>query len=76
MIPPYYDSMIAKIIAVGENRSKAIERLDRALGECIVRGIKTNTAFVRSVIGDPVFREGKATTRFIADFMERTKSSS
>lgn len=76
VIPPYYDSMIAKIIAVGENRSKAIERLDRALGECIVRGIKTNTAFVRSVIGDPVFREGKATTRFIADFMERSKSSS
>ena len=50
-IPPYYDSMIAKVITYGRDRELALDRMDRALGEYIIRGIKTNIAFARAIIG-------------------------
>ncbi|MEC8329726.1 MAG: acetyl-CoA carboxylase biotin carboxylase subunit [Verrucomicrobiota bacterium] len=70
-IPPYYDSMIAKVITYGRDRELALERMDRALGEYIIRGIKTNIAFARAIIRDPHFREGKATTKYVEEFFER-----
>ena len=63
-IPPYYDSMIAKVMTYGRNRELALDRMDRALGEYLVRGIKTNIPFSRAIIRDPHFRAGKATTKF------------
>lgn len=70
-IPPHYDSMISKVMAFGKTRELALERMNRALGEYLIRGIKTNIPFVRAIIQDPHFQEGKATTKFIEEFVER-----
>jgi acetyl-CoA carboxylase biotin carboxylase subunit len=70
-IPPYYDSMIAKVMTYGRTRELALDRMDRALGEYLIRGIKTNVPFSRAIIRDPHFREGKYTTKFIEEFLER-----
>ena len=64
-IPPNYDSMIAKVIAIAENREKAIQRMDRALKECIIHGIKTNTVFLKAILNHPEFKAGETTTKFI-----------
>ena len=50
-------------------------RMDRALGEYLIRGIKTNIPFTQAIIRDPVFREGKATTKYIEEFVKRVSSS-
>ena len=70
-IPPHYDSMISKLITFGRNRELALDRMDRALGEYIIRGITTNIPFSRAIIRDPTFREGKATTKYVEDFLQR-----
>lgn len=71
-IPPYYDSMIGKLITFGETRRTAIERMHRALGEYIIRGIKTTIPFHRAIFTDPVFCSGKATTAYVQEFLTRT----
>ena len=71
-IPSYYDSMIAKLIAFGGTRREAIGRMHRALGEYIIRGIKTTIPLHRAIFTDPVFCEGKATTAYVQDFLSRT----
>ena len=73
-IPPYYDSMIGKLIAFGETRRTAIERMHRALGEYIIRGIKTTIPFHRAIFTDPVFCGGKATTAYVQEFLTRTST--
>jgi acetyl-CoA carboxylase biotin carboxylase subunit len=70
-IPPYYDSMIGKLIAFGETRRTAIERMHRALGEYIIRGIKTTIPFHRAIFTDPVFCSGSATTAYVQEFLTR-----
>ena len=74
VISPYYDSMISKLISFGRNRTLALNRMERALGEYIVKGkhIRTNIPFCRAIIKDPIFREGKATTRYVEDMLSRT----
>jgi len=73
-IPPFYDSMISKLISYGRNRQLALSRMERALGEYIVKGkhIRTNIPFCQAIIKDPVFREGNATTRYAEDLLSRT----
>ena len=73
-IPPYYDSMISKLLSFGRTRELALSRMDRALSEYIVRGkhMRTNIPFCQAIIKDPVFRAGKATTRYVEDFLART----
>ena len=71
-IPPYYDSMIGKLITYGETRKVALERMYRALSEYLIRGIKTTIPLHKAVMADPVFIEGKATTAYLEDFMSRT----
>ncbi len=71
IIPPYYDSMIAKLITFARTRKLALERMDRALGEYLIRGISTNITFLQSIVRDPVFAENGATTRFVEDFLKR-----
>jgi acetyl-CoA carboxylase biotin carboxylase subunit len=63
--------MIAKVITFGRTRELALDRMDRALGEYIIRGISTNIPFARAVIRDPVFRKGLATTKFVEEFFDR-----
>jgi len=72
MIPPYYDSMIAKLITYGRTREIAIDRMNRALSEYLIRGIATTAPFCKAIMCDPVFRDGGATTKYIEDFMDRT----
>jgi acetyl-CoA carboxylase biotin carboxylase subunit len=57
-IPPYYDSMIAKIVAYGATREAAIARMERALSETRIEGVKTTVEFCRDVLRDPAFRAG------------------
>lgn len=64
-VPPYYDSLIAKIIAWGQNREEAIRKLLVALDEFIIGGIKTNMDLHRRVLQDPDFRAGLVHTRFL-----------
>jgi acetyl-CoA carboxylase biotin carboxylase subunit len=71
-VPKYYDSMIGKVITFGKDRRMAIARMNRALNEYLIRGIHTNISFTRSIINDPEFVQGRFTTRFIEEFMQRT----
>ena len=71
-IPPYYDSMIGKLICYGPTRKVALQRSYRALSEYLVRGIKTTIPLHKAIMSDPTFIEGKATTAYMEDFMSRT----
>jgi acetyl-CoA carboxylase biotin carboxylase subunit len=71
-IPPYYDSMIGKLICYGGTRKIALQRSYRALSEYLVRGIKTTIPLHKAIMADPTFIEGKATTAYMEDFMART----
>lgn len=70
-IPPYYDSMIGKLICWGENRKQARRRMYQALKEYVVTGIKTTIPFHQQIIEDEVFKSGKFNTGFIDDFYKR-----
>ncbi len=71
-IPPYYDSMIGKLICYGRDRQTAIQRTYRALNEYLIRGIKTTIPLHKAIMSDPTFIEGKATTAYMEDFFART----
>ena len=71
-IPSYYDSMIGKLIAYGENRKTALERMYRALSEYLIRGIKTTIPLHKAILSDPIFIAGKATTAYLEEFLSRT----
>lgn len=66
-IPPYYDSMIAKLIVRGKNREEAIDKMHSALGEFIIQGVDTNLDFEYEIINNPKFREGDISTSFIEE---------
>ena len=66
VIPPYYDSMIAKIIAHGQSRDQALRQVQSALHDLVALGVKTNQSFLRRSLAHPVFASGQATTAFIA----------
>jgi acetyl-CoA carboxylase biotin carboxylase subunit len=65
VIPPYYDSLIAKIIAHGDNRAEAIARMNCALDGFVVEGIKTTIALHKRILADPDFIAGKFDTHFL-----------
>jgi acetyl-CoA carboxylase biotin carboxylase subunit len=65
VVPPYYDSLIAKIIAHGRDRSEAIARMQGALGGFVVEGIKTTIPLQRRILANPEFAAGKFDTHFI-----------
>jgi acetyl-CoA carboxylase biotin carboxylase subunit len=62
---PYYDSLLAKLIVYAEDRPTAIRRMQRALGEYVVEGIRTNIPFHRAALADEAFQEGQYDTRFV-----------
>jgi acetyl-CoA carboxylase, biotin carboxylase subunit len=71
IVPPYYDSMIGKIVTVGATRSSCIDRMRRALDEYYVTGIKTTVPFHAAIMRSGEFRDGKYDTGFV----ERVMSS-
>jgi acetyl-CoA carboxylase biotin carboxylase subunit len=68
-IPPYYDSLIAKLIVHGPNREEAILRMRRALDEFVIEGVKTTIPFNQKILHHPVFCEGKVHTGYIAEML-------
>lgn len=64
-VPPYYDSLIAKLITYGKDRAEAISRMRRALHEFRIEGIKTTIPFYQKVMDNPDFINGKFDTRFV-----------
>ena len=64
-IPPYYDSMIAKLIVHGKSRKEAIKKMKSALSEFIVEGVDTNIDFQLEIMNHPEFVEGNIDTSFI-----------
>jgi len=67
VIPPYYDSLISKVVAHGRNRNEAIARMERALYEYIVVGVRTNIVFHKAVLRNDRFRRGDINTHFIRE---------
>jgi acetyl-CoA carboxylase biotin carboxylase subunit len=70
-IPPYYDSLIAKLIVRGKDRPEAISRMSRALEMFIVEGVYTTIPLHRKILADPEFRSGYTDTSFIERFLAR-----
>jgi acetyl-CoA carboxylase, biotin carboxylase subunit len=68
VIPPYYDSMIGKLIAVAQTRQEAIDTMSRALSEYVIEGVKTTIPFHLQLMKDPDFRSGNFTTKFLETF--------
>ena len=70
-IPPYYDSMIAKLIVYGRNREGCIMRLRRALEEMVVEGVKTNIPLHQALLADPDVINGDYTIKWLEDWLAR-----
>ena len=68
-VPPFYDSLLAKVICWGEDRAEALARMQRALGEMRVEGVKTTIAFHRQLLAHEAFRAGRVNTRFVHDVL-------
>lgn len=64
-IPPFYDSLVAKVIAWGRDRNEAIARMDRALREFTIKGIKTTIPFHLKILENAFFQRGEVYTNFI-----------
>jgi acetyl-CoA carboxylase biotin carboxylase subunit len=67
-IPPFYDSMIAKVITVAQTRVEAIAKMTRALDEFVIEGVKTTIPFHQKLMKHPDFIDGNYTTKFMEDF--------
>ena len=68
IIPPNYDSMIAKLITTAQTREEAINKMKRALDEFVIEGVKTTIPFHRQLMDHPDYVEGNYTTKFMEDF--------
>ncbi|HTV05351.1 MAG TPA: acetyl-CoA carboxylase biotin carboxylase subunit [Acidobacteriaceae bacterium] len=75
VVPPYYDSLIAKLITHGKDRAEAMARMRRALGMFIVQGIHTSIPLHEKIFQDEEFIAGKFDTKFMERFFERQKNS-
>ncbi|HYN15120.1 MAG TPA: acetyl-CoA carboxylase biotin carboxylase subunit [Terriglobales bacterium] len=75
VIPPYYDSLIAKLITHGKDRNEAISRMARALEMFIIEGIYTTIPLQRKIVADPDFRAGDFDTKFMERFLAKQKAA-
>lgn len=76
IIPPYYDSMIAKLITTAQTREEAINKMKRALDEFVIEGIKTTIPFHRQLMDHPDYLAGNYTTKFMEDFKMKPQEDS
>ncbi|MBL0161205.1 MAG: acetyl-CoA carboxylase biotin carboxylase subunit [Bryobacterales bacterium] len=74
VIPPYYDSLLAKLITHGRDRAEAIARMQRALDMFVVEGIQTSIPLHQKIMADEEFRAAEIDTHFITRFLERQKA--
>ena len=75
VIPPYYDSLIAKLVVRGRDRDEAISRMSRALDMFVVEGIYTSIPVHRRIMADPDFRAGNFDTQFMERFLNQPKEA-
>lgn len=75
-ISPYYDSMIAQVIAQGSSRNSAADRLCKFLDQVEIEGIGTNIVLLKQVLNDEIFRNGNYTTDYLPEFLERVDADS
>ena len=68
-VPPFYDSMIGKLITYGKDRTEAMNRMSRALSEYLITGVKTTIPFSLAILQDPDFRRGNYTTNFVEQLL-------
>ena len=73
-IPPYYDSMIAKLIVYGTTRQGALRRLRRALEEFVIDGVKTTIPLHQRLLDDPDFQSGDYTIKWLEQWLERQQA--
>jgi acetyl-CoA carboxylase biotin carboxylase subunit len=76
MIPPFYDSMIGKLIVWGETRQAAIERMQAALRVMVLDGIKTNAGLHQAILGDAEFQAGGVDTNYLPALLKRLEETS
>ena len=69
-VPPYYDSMIGKLIALGKDRPEALRRMEIALEEMIIEGIRTTIPFHQLALKHPRFQAGDLDTRFVEELLK------
>jgi acetyl-CoA carboxylase, biotin carboxylase subunit len=74
-ITPYYDSLISKLIAWGRDRDEAIKRMERAIGEYRLFGLKSNLGLLDWIVRHPKFRKGKYTTTFLDSYFDPSQLS-
>jgi acetyl-CoA carboxylase biotin carboxylase subunit len=75
LVPPYYDSMIGKVIAYGDTREQAIARMRIALSEMVVEGIKTNIALHQELLADDKFLRGGTSIHYLEDRLAKRKAA-
>ena len=75
VVPPYYDSLIAKLICHGADRVEAMDKMQRALSQFVVQGIHTTIPLHQKIFADAEFRAGQFDTKFMERFFDRQKES-
>ena len=75
VVPPTYDSMVAKIISFGRTREASIARMQNALQEMVLEGIKSNKALQQKILADNGFQEGGTNIHYLEKMMEREKNN-
>ncbi len=76
VVPPYYDSLIAKLICHGKDREEAMNKMQRALSQFVVQGIHTTIPLHQKIFADEEFRSGRFDTKFMERFFERQGTAS
>jgi acetyl-CoA carboxylase biotin carboxylase subunit len=76
VVPPYYDSLIAKLICLGANREEAMNKTQRALSQFVIQGIHTSIPLHQRIFDDPEFRAGQFDTKFMERFFDRQAQAS
>jgi acetyl-CoA carboxylase biotin carboxylase subunit len=74
-VPPFYDSLLAKIVAYGTNREEALARMQLALRNCTIEGVSTSIAIHAEIMRDEAFKAGGVTTSFLPAFLSRTHNA-
>jgi len=75
VIPPYYDSLVAKLVAYGRDRTEAIARMQRALDLFIVEGIHTSIPLHQRILADTEFQAANIDTQYVQRFFARAKAT-
>ncbi|MGH9419675.1 MAG: acetyl-CoA carboxylase biotin carboxylase subunit, partial [Thermoanaerobaculia bacterium] len=76
VVPPHYDSLLAKIIVWGHDREEAVNRLHRALNETVISGVNTTVDFYKLLIRDAAFVSGQVHTGLVGEFIARSRENS